>query len=135
MCFRNLAEKVGRYDCLHLEQKFVVLISPYFTQQMCKCLQISNRHGSSYVRALQRRERSLGEVCSVPGRLDEDDVTGLMWALLKRHNAIVRLLLHQARLDLNCTSVSSNTALHFSAKVGSWISRAEIECRHAGWQC
>ena len=55
---------------------------------------------------------------------DEDGVTGLMWALLNRHNAIVRFLLDQAGLDLSCTSVSGKTALHFAAQVGSWISLA-----------
>ena len=50
---------------------------------------------------------------------DEDNVTGLMWAVLKKHNAIVRLLLDQARLDLNCTSINGKTALHFAAQVRS----------------
>ena len=57
---------------------------------------------------------------------DEDDVTGLMWALLKRHNFIVRFLMHpsldQSRLDLNCTSVNGKTALHFAAQVLNRIS-------------
>ena len=58
------------------------MISPYFAQQMCiakktvNFLQISNRHGKSYVGDLQRRERSLGEVCSVPGRCAGEDGGG-----------------------------------------------------------
>ena len=49
---------------------------------------------------------------------DQDDVTGLMWALLKKHNSIVRLLLEQPTVNLNCTSVNGKTALHYAAQVG-----------------
>ena len=50
---------------------------------------------------------------------DRDNVTGLMWALLKKHNSIVRLLLEQQSLNLNCTSVNGKTALHYAAQVGN----------------
>ena len=45
---------------------------------------------------------------------DQDDVTGLMWALLKKHNSIVRLLLEQPTVDLNCTDNCGDTALHYA---------------------
>ena len=50
---------------------------------------------------------------------DRDNVTGLMWALLKKHNSIARLLLEQQTLNLNCTSVNGKTALHYAAQVGN----------------
>ena len=41
------------------------------------------------------------------------DKTGLMWAVTKKHNSIVKLLLEQPTLDLNCTdSTNGQTALH-----------------------
>ena len=66
---------------------------------------------------------------------DQDDVTGLMWALLKKHNSIVRLLLEQPTMNLNCTSVNGKTALHFAAQVGNveyiWISSCTMQPRLA----
>ena len=50
---------------------------------------------------------------------DRDNVTGLMWAVLKKYNLIVRLLLEQQTLNLNCTSVNGKTALHYAAQVGN----------------
>ena len=38
--------------------------------------------------------------------------TGLMWAVSKKHNSIVRLFLEQPTLDLNCTDNNGWTALH-----------------------
>ena len=48
---------------------------------------------------------------------DRDNVTGLMWALLKKHNSIASMLLQRTSLDLNCTSINGKTALHFAAQV------------------
>ena len=47
---------------------------------------------------------------------DKDNQTGLMWAAENKHNSIVRLLLEQPTLDLNCTDVIGVTALHKAAK-------------------
>ena len=43
-----------------------------------------------------------------------DNDTGLMWAVKDKHNSIVRLLLEQPTLDLNCTDVDGYTALHWA---------------------
>ena len=42
--------------------------------------------------------------------------TGLMWAVRKNHNSIVRLLLEEPTLDLNCSDSCGQTALHFAAE-------------------
>ena len=47
---------------------------------------------------------------------NNDNKTGLMWAVESKHNSIVRLLLEQPTADLNCTNVHGWTALHFAAK-------------------
>ena len=44
-----------------------------------------------------------------------DRKTGLMRAVIGKHNSIVRLLLEQPTLDLNCTDDGSQAALHFAA--------------------
>ena len=41
--------------------------------------------------------------------------TGLMCALMKKHNSIMKLLLEQPLLDLNLTADDGRTALHFAA--------------------
>ena len=41
--------------------------------------------------------------------------TGLMGAVRRKHNSIVRLLLEQPTVDLNCTDVGGETALHHAA--------------------
>ena len=43
-----------------------------------------------------------------------DNRSGLMLALFGSHNIVVRFLLEQPSLDLNCTNVSGRTALHFA---------------------
>ena len=45
----------------------------------------------------------------------EDNSTGLMWALIHNHNLIVRLLLEQPTVDLNCTDNERQTAVHYAA--------------------
>ena len=45
--------------------------------------------------------------------------TGLMLAVMKGHNSIVRLLLEQPTLDLNFTDKSRATALHYAAQHGN----------------
>ena len=42
--------------------------------------------------------------------------TGLMAAVKNRQNSIVRLLLEQPTVDLNCTDFFSQTALHHAAR-------------------
>ena len=42
--------------------------------------------------------------------------TGLMLALMHTRNSIVKLLLEQPTLDLNCTDICGETALHIAAK-------------------
>ena len=44
-----------------------------------------------------------------------NDKTGLMLAMMEKHNSVVKLLLEQPRLDLNCTDGNGRTALHFAA--------------------
>ena len=44
--------------------------------------------------------------------------TGLMLAVLNKHNSIVRLLLEQPTVDLNCTDIHGYTALHYAAFQG-----------------
>ena len=71
--------------------------------------------------------RSLAEMCFARAKLAEmreaigrgEDVntsyrnnTGLMWAVMERRNSIVKLLLEQPTLDLNCTNMVGRTALH-----------------------
>ena len=41
--------------------------------------------------------------------------TGLMWAAQLKHNSVVRLLLEQPTVDLNCTNTNGCTALHLAA--------------------
>ena len=41
--------------------------------------------------------------------------TGLMWAVQLKHNSVVRLLLEQPTVDLNCTNTNDCTALHLAA--------------------
>ena len=43
------------------------------------------------------------------------DKTGLMWAVTKKHNSIVKLLLEQPTLDLNWADSDGETALHEAA--------------------
>ena len=45
------------------------------------------------------------------------NVTGLMLAAMLKHNSIVRLLLEQPTVDLNCTDDDGRTALHYAARV------------------
>ena len=45
---------------------------------------------------------------------NNENKTGLIWAVKDKHNAIVRLLLEQPTLDLNCTDVDGYTALHWA---------------------
>ena len=45
------------------------------------------------------------------------NVTGLMLAAMFKHNSIVRLLLEQPTVDLNCTDTTGTTALHHAAAV------------------
>ena len=51
---------------------------------------------------------------------DEFNTTGLMWAVMNNHNSIVRLLLEQPRVDLNCTDNNGRTAVHHAAVSDSW---------------
>ena len=46
---------------------------------------------------------------------EECKETGLMLAVLQEHNSVVRLLLEQPTLDLNCTDSQGATALHHAA--------------------
>ena len=46
---------------------------------------------------------------------DENNRTGLMYAVWKNHNPVVRLLLEQPTVDLNCIDQTGGTALHFAA--------------------
>ena len=48
---------------------------------------------------------------------DADDNTGLMYAISRGHNEIVKFLVEQPTVDLNCTSREGNTALHIAADV------------------
>ena len=50
---------------------------------------------------------------------DDDKKTGLSWAVGNKHNSIGRLLLEQPTLDLNCTDVYGDTALHMAADNGN----------------
>ena len=43
------------------------------------------------------------------------NMTGLMWAVRNNNNSIVRLLLEQPTVDLNCTDKNKQTALHWAA--------------------
>ena len=45
---------------------------------------------------------------------DGNNTTGLMWAVKQKHNSIVRLLLEQPTLDLNCSDGVGRTALHWA---------------------
>ena len=51
----------------------------------------------------------------VNGRRNSTNSTGLMLAVGNNHNSIVRLLLEQPTVDLNCTNIHSTTALHWAA--------------------
>ena len=44
-----------------------------------------------------------------------DNQTGLMWAVKRNHNSIVKLLLEQPTTDLNCIDFDGKTALHHAA--------------------
>ena len=46
---------------------------------------------------------------------DENNRTGLMYAVWKNHNPVVRLLLEQPTVDLNCINIHGCTALHWAA--------------------
>ena len=49
---------------------------------------------------------------------DEDDQTGLMFAVENKHNSqLVRLLLEQPTADLNCTDILGSTALYYAAEM------------------
>ena len=50
---------------------------------------------------------------------NEDNETGLMWAVIGNHNSIVRLFLEQPTTDLNCTDLNGETALHWAAAGGN----------------
>ena len=52
-------------------------------------------------------------------RKDIDNRTGLMWAVIRNHNSVVRLLLEQPTLDLNLTDLDGWTALHLVAIKGN----------------
>ena len=45
-------------------------------------------------------------------QMDLFNQTGLMWAVAKRHNNIVKLLLSQPDIDLTVQSYNDNTVLH-----------------------
>ena len=45
--------------------------------------------------------------------------TALMWAMKKRDTEIVKLLLEQPTVDLNCTDKTGNTALHIAAMLAN----------------
>ena len=47
---------------------------------------------------------------------EEDDSgwTGLMWALGKRHNNVVQLLLNHPQIDVNKVDIEGACALHFA---------------------
>ena len=47
------------------------------------------------------------------------DITGLMCAVILNHNSIVRLLLEQPTLDLNCSDGVGRTALHRAVRCGN----------------
>ena len=47
---------------------------------------------------------------------DDNNRTGLMWAVMHRHNSIVRLLLEQPTVDLNAVNNGGRTALHHAAE-------------------
>ena len=48
---------------------------------------------------------------------DGDDYTGLIYSISGGHNEIVKFLVEQPTVDLNCTSREGNTALHIAADV------------------
>ena len=50
---------------------------------------------------------------------DKGNRTGLMWAVRRKHNLIVRLLLEQPTVDLNRTDLNGETALHYAAVNGN----------------
>ena len=50
---------------------------------------------------------------------DEHSTTGLMWAVQMEHNSILKLLLEQPTLDLNCTDNDGYTALHCAIDYGN----------------
>ena len=45
---------------------------------------------------------------------DENNTTGLMLAVVHKRNSVVRLLLEQPTVDLNCILQHGTTALHFA---------------------
>ena len=45
---------------------------------------------------------------------DRSDVTGLMWAVNRKHNSIVEFLLRQPDVDVNSQDTDGYTALHYS---------------------
>ena len=45
--------------------------------------------------------------------------TALMWAMKKRDTEVVKLLLEQPTVDLNCTDKTGNTALHIAAMLAN----------------
>ena len=50
---------------------------------------------------------------------DDVGMTGLMGAVKNNHNSIVRLLLEQPTVDLNCVDKCGNTALHHAVFSGN----------------
>ena len=46
---------------------------------------------------------------------DEDNVTALMWAVMKKQNGIVRLFLEQPAIEVNFKNNDGSTALHYAA--------------------
>ena len=51
---------------------------------------------------------------------DEYATTGLMWAVMNKHNSIVRLLLENPKVDLNCTDNNGRAALQHSIIVDNF---------------
>ena len=51
---------------------------------------------------------------------DEFATTGLMWAVMNKHNSIVRLLLEKPTVDLNSTDNNGRAALHHAAIVDNF---------------
>ena len=50
---------------------------------------------------------------------DNQNMTGLMWALVMEHNSVVNVLLQQPSLDINRIASNGNTAIHWSCSCGN----------------
>ena len=81
-------------------------------------------HWSCYIGELAKVRKAIGRGEDVNDKGLEDNTplmvlmrhkTGLMLAVEKKHNSIVKLLLEQPTLDLNLTDRDGWTALHFAA--------------------